>query len=215
MRYVSAEGGQWRQDFDQRPVVVGKDGWPKRMFPDELGVGEIAQALLVAPARNRRLKIPTGTPAEPRLAQTRQSRITAALDGGDPEFAYRPAGSDYPDIGVRFDRANAAGSLAARSLDSQPTLATAKRRKTTTPLSGQPPLEPTHRLVDLNVPFGTVAVALDAGPSEFKLATLTNGEGGLTFPASRRHYRGIAAARRQQTTAKSTPSPDPHPEISW
>lgn len=214
MRYVSAEGGRWRQDFDQRPVIIGGGGRRERVFPDELGVGEMAQGLLVAAGRKRRVKIPAGTPEKPRLKQTRQSRITVDLIESDQKFAYRPVKSDHPDIGVRFDLTEAAESLAGRGLDSRPKLETARRRKTTIPLSGLEPLKPTHQLFDLRHPFGTTAVALAAGPSEFKLATLTNGDGGLGFGASRNYYHNLAAGRRQ-TEAESTPSGDLHPEVPW
>lgn len=214
MRYVSAEGGRFRFDFDQRPVAAGKDGQPRRVFPDELGVGEMVQGLLVAPGRKRRVKIPEGTPKKPRLRQIRQPRIGVGLAAASPEFAYRPPKYDFPDIGVWFDRAEAAGSLAGRGLDSRPTLETARKRKTTIPLSGLEPLGPTHRLFDLREPFETVAVALAAGPSEFKLATLTNADGGLGFGALQSYYRDLAAGRRQ-TEAESTPSVDLHPEVPW
>lgn len=201
MRYVSVEGGKFSFNFDQREE-----------YPDVPPI--VVQAMLVAPERKRRVKIPAGTPEKPQLTQARQSRITVALDGTDPRFSYRPAKSDHPDVGVRFDRKNAAASLAGRGLDSRPSLKTAKRRKTTTPLSGRPGLEPTHRLVDLNVPFGTAAVALAAGPSAFKLATLTNGDGGLGFGALQSYYRDLAAGRRQ-TEAESTTLADLNPEIPW
>lgn len=124
MRYISAEGGRFPFDFDQRPMVIGGDGQPERVFPDELPVGETVQALLAAPPRNRRIKLPAGTPAEPELKQGRQSRITAALAGPHPKFAYRPAESDYSDVGVRFDRANAAAKRPAARL--HPSISTKK-----------------------------------------------------------------------------------------
>ena len=204
-RLVDKEGGRFPFDFDQRERYAG--------VPPI-----IIQGLLVAAERKRRVKIPLGTPREPRLAQTRQSRITVALETADPKFSYRPAKSDNPDIGVRFGRENAAASLAGRGLDSRPALATAKRRKTTTSLSGQPPLEPTHKLIDLNVPFGTVAVALFQAPSEFKLETLTTGGGSLGFADLRQRYQKLLAERNQAaavTTATATPSIDLLPEIPW
>lgn len=179
----------------------------------------IVQGLLVAPERRQAVTIPKGTPGEPRLMQKRQSRITAALTESDPKFSYRPAKSDHPDVGVRLDRENAAASLAGRGLDSRPTLVTARRRKTTAPLSGLSSLEPTHRLVDLNVPFETVAVALMPAPSGFKLSTLTTGGGGLSSPELRRHYQDLLAQRIAAKTdalaAKAEPSGDLSPEIPW
>lgn len=186
-RLIAKEGSRFPFDFGQ--LYQG-------LFPDELGVGAVAQGLLVAPERKRRVKIPAGTPAKPRLEQERQSRITVALDGTDQKFTYRPAESDHPDVGVRFDRENAANSLTGRSLDSRPTLETAKRRKTTTPLSGFPPLEPTHRLINLKVPFETVAIALSQPPSADKLTALTNGNS-LAFPASRNYYQELLAKRTE------------------
>ena len=148
-----------------------------------------------------------------------------ALDEGDPKFAYKPAESDHPDVGVRFDRKNAASSLAGRGPDSRPTLATARRRKTTIPLSGLPELEPTHRLVDLKVPFGTIAIPLSTAPSELKLTTLTNGNGGLGFAESRQRYQKLLVEREAAETAKSEagagtrtgvePGADSQPEIPW
>lgn len=199
-RLVAEEGGLFPFNFDQREE-----------YPDVPPV--IIQGLLVAPERKRRIETPAGTPEEPRLTQTRQSRITAALAMADPKFAFRPDKTSYPDIGIRFDRANAASSLAGRGLDSRPSLENAKRQKTTTSLSGLPPLEPNYKLVDLNVPFGTAAVAVAAGPSEFKLATLTNAGGGLRFDESRNYYHDLAASRSADT--ESAPSTDPHPEIPW
>lgn len=214
-KYLAGEDGEFGLDFDQ--LYQG-------LFPDELGVGAVAQGLLVAPERERRVKIPAGTPVKPRLTQERQSRITVALDGTDPKFAYRPAESSHPNVGVRFDRENAAGSLAGRGLDSRPTLSTARRRQTTIPLSGQLPLEPTHRLINLNVPFETVAVALTSGPSEFKLETLTNGTGGLAFPSSQNRYRKLLnklaeteriSAETEPSIEKTEPSEDLNSEIPW
>lgn len=204
-RLIVKEGGRFPFDFDQR-----------ESSPDVPPV--IIQGLLVTAGRQRRVKIPKGTPEKPRLTQKRQSRITVALDGIDPKFSYRPAKSDHPDVGVRFDRENAVGSLAGRSLDSRPTLATARRQKTTIPLSGQPPLEPTHRLIDLKVPFGTVAIALSQSPSADKLTALTNGNS-LAFPASRNYYQELLAKRteaeRLAAEIGTNPSENLLPEIPW
>lgn len=207
MRYEAAESGRgkWGEVFYQLY---------KGLFPDELGAAAVAQGLLVAPGRKRRVKIPAGTPAKPELKQQRQSRITTALATADPKFSYRPAKPDYPDIGVKFDRMEAAESWAGRGLDSRPSLKNARKRKTAIPLSDLKPLEPTHRLVDLREPFGTVAVALSAGPSEFKLASLTNSDGGLGFESLQNYYRDLAAGRQQAET-ESTPSADSYPEIPW
>lgn len=217
-RYVTREGGEFGLDFDQRY---------QGLFPDELGPGVVAQALLVAAERRRRVEIPAETPGKPQLMQKRQSRITAALDGADPKFSYRPVKSDHPDVGVRFDRENAAESLAGRGLDSRPTLTTARHRKTTIPLFGQPPLEPTHRLMDLNVPFETMAVALIQTPSEFKLEMLTNRDGGLVFKASIEYYQAMLAQRLAAEIQPAEPgaetgpstetksSEDLLPEIPW
>ena len=154
-----------------------------------------------------------------------------ALDEGDPKFAYKPAESDHPDIGVRFGRENNADSLAGRGLNPRQTLATARRRKTTIPLSGLPELEPTHRLVDLKVPFGTIAIPLSTTPSELKLTTLTNGNGGLAFPSSISYYRTMLAQRlavkiepiartglcteTRTLAGKTNPSKDLFTEIPW
>ena len=194
-RLVAKESGRFPFDFDQRPVVMEKDGKPKPVFPDELGPAIFIQALLITPERKRWVKIPPGAPEKPRLGQKRQSRITAALDEGDPKFAFKPTQSDHPDIGVRFDRADASGSLACRGMRERPTLKTARREKTTVSLSGLPPLEPTHLLVDLKAPFETVAVGLIQSPSEFKLKTLTNGGGGMAFSESIKHYQAMLAQR--------------------
>jgi len=215
-------GAEVEIDFDQRPAVVEKDGKPERVFPDELGAAVVVQAMLVAPERRRKVKIPPGTSKKPRLGQKRQSRITAALYEGDPKFAFRPDKSDHLDIGVRFDRENAASSLAGRGLDSRPKLATARRRKTTIPLSGQPAREPTHRLVNLNSPFETVAVALIQTPSEFKLETLTTGGGGLGLAESRERYQKLLAEReviaetaKSEAEAEMGAEADLQPEIPW
>lgn len=205
-KLVSQEGGRFPFDFDQQegsadvpPVII--------------------QGILVAPERKRRVEIPAGTPREPHLKQSRQSRITVALDGTDPKFSYRPAKSDHPDIGVRFGRENAACSLTGHSLDSRPTLSTARHRKTTIPLSGLPQLEPTHRLINLNVPFETVAIALSQLPSEFKLNILTTGGAGLSSPELRQHYRDLLAQRiateAERMTTKTELSISKTPEIPW
>lgn len=212
-RYVVKEDGGGREDFCQ--LYRTSD---RLVFPDELGVGAVAQGLLVAPERKRTVKIPAGTPAKPRLEQKRQSRISVALAMDDPKFAYKPAESGYPDVGVRFDRENAASSLAGRSLGSRPTLSTARRRQTTIPLSGQPPLEPTHRLIDLKVPFETVAIALSQPLSADKLTALTNGNS-LAFPASRNYYQELLAKRteaeRLAAEIGTNPSENLLPEIPW
>jgi len=217
-RLVAKESGRFPFDFDQRPVVMEKDGKPKPVFPDELGPAIFIQALLITPERKRWVKIPPGAPEKPRLGQKRQSRITAALDEGDPKFAFKPTQSDHPDIGVRFDRANAAASPAGRGLDSRPTLTTARSRKTTVSLSGLPALEPTHRLVDLKVPFGTVVIILSQPPSKFKLETLTNGGGGLAFPSSIGYYQTMLAQRlaiKIESGVQTGNSEDLFPGIPW
>lgn len=58
MRRVSAEGGEFPFDFGQ--LYQG-------LFPDQLGVGGVAQGLLVTAGRQRAIRIPKGTPDKPRL----------------------------------------------------------------------------------------------------------------------------------------------------
>ena len=135
------------------------------------------------------------------------------LETVDPKFSYRPAESGHPDVGVRFDRDNAAESFTGRGLDSRPTLKTARRRKTTVSLSGLRPLEPTHRLFDPANIHETVAVALSPALSEFKLETLTTGDGGLGLAESRIRYQKLLEKR--DLTAGATPSVDLQPEITW
>lgn len=67
-------------------------------------------------------------------------------------------------------------------------------------------------------------MALDAGPTEFKLATLTNGNGGLAFPSSQNRYRKLLnklaeteriSAETEPSIVKTEPSEDLNSEIPW
>lgn len=206
-RYVSREAmvRPGNQDFDQ----ASKAG--------EAGHIVVAQGLLVAPERHRTIG---GRDKKPRLTQNRQSRIVAVLDETDGKTATYPAKSTHPDIGVRFSRRDVLESSARdKATEARRLEGTTLHQKTTINLSGMPPLEPTNRLVDLKVPFETVAVVLIQTPSEFKLKTLTTGDGGLASPASRDHYRAMLACRiaaeAEAVAANVEPSDDLSLEIPW
>lgn len=65
-RYVVKENGWDGENFCQ----LYRTG-DRLVFPDELGAGAVAQGLLVAPERKRRVKIPVGMPEKPKLRQRR------------------------------------------------------------------------------------------------------------------------------------------------
>lgn len=193
------------QDFDQAPKA-GKAGHVV-----------VAQGLLVAPDRNRMI----GERREkPRLTQKRQSRIVAVLDETNGKIATYPAKPYHPDIGVRFSRQEILESSARdKAAESRSLEGTTLHQRTTINLSGMQPLEPTNRLFDRMGIHETVAVSLIGELSDDKLRVLTNGDGGLAFPALRAQYFTLLALRiaaeAEALAAKAEPSDHSSSEIPW
>lgn len=189
-RYVSCEGlsRPGNQDFDQSRG--------SNIFEPTI----VIQGLLLAPDRNR--KVIRNNPLG--LSHRRQSRQVTVFNETSGRLGSYPSRPGQPDIGISFSRRSVLQSPIQRTTpEFRQLVATTLHQTTTLPLSGLPPLHPTHHPDN--------SVAINPTPTEFKLETLTNNGGGLSSSVLRQKYRDILAARENTMPSPIADDFDPIP----